>query len=73
MKPTAGYDGPTPEDEEKVKPPEECKWEVRLDSVASAVEGESHYATILVDDEPLGSMRLPSPDYVRWLRERIQE
>jgi len=68
---TSGYDGAK---KEELKPPEECEWIVKLNSVASNEdEPDVHYATITVDGEAVGSVRLPSPEYVRYLRERIHK
>ena len=73
MKISTGYEGPDyMEEEKKVKPPEECEWVVLVKEVADT-ESETLYATIECDKETLGMVRLPNPEYLRWLRERIQD
>ena len=72
---TSGYQGPDymDEEEKKVKPPEECEWKVSVLSVADNEEKpEIVFAAISTDGQVLGSVRLPNPEYLRWLRERIQ-
>jgi len=72
MKVSTGYEGPDYlEEDKKVKPPEECKWAVLEKKVADS-DDEVLYATIECDEETLGSVRLPNPEYLRFLRERIQ-
>lgn len=70
----AGYQGPDYLEEKKVKPPEECEWEISVLSVAdNDEEPEVVFAAISVDKHILGSVRLPNPEYLRFLRERIQD
>ena len=69
-----GYEGPfTPDDEEeKTKPPEDCEWELKIHNIAdSDSEPEVVFVTISIDGQVLGSVRLPNPEYLRFLRERI--
>jgi len=70
-KATGGYDGESLEDQ-KVKPPEDCEWEVRYLYVGQSEEDPSSFAVITLDGEPIGSVRVPNSEYIRWLRERIQ-
>jgi hypothetical protein len=70
---TGGYEGPDgPVENTKLKPPEDCLWELPIIHVGSQ-EGDDDtvYVTLLLDGEPLGSIRLPSSDYVRHLRQKI--
>jgi len=70
---TAGYEGPDDiEEDKKLKLPEDCLWELAIVSVGSQEDDDDTvYVTCLLDGEPLGSLRLPSPDYVRHLRQKI--
>lgn len=36
------------------------------------IEGEAVYARVVLNGEPIGMVRLPTPAHLRWLRERIQ-
>lgn len=69
-----GYQGPDYMEEEKeVKPPEECEWKLEIKQVGNTSEEIAKiYVTFECDGEVLGMVRLPNPEYLRWLRERIQ-
>jgi len=70
-----GYQGPDypPDETKKTKPPEECEWMISQKNVGNAEEDtDTIYAAFEVDGETLGMVRLPNPEYLRWLRERIQ-
>lgn len=69
---TGGYEGPDGTEIKKLKLPEDCLWELAIISVGSQ-EGDDDtvYVTFLLDGEPLGSLRLPSSEYVRYLRQKI--
>jgi len=72
---STGYQGPDyTEEEKKVKPPEECEWYLVENKVGdSSEETGTVYAAFECDGEVLGMVRLPNPEYLRWLRERIQK
>lgn len=71
---SSGYQGPNhPDEDKKTKPPEECEWSVSILNVAdSDSDTEVVFAAIYADGQVLGSVRLPNPEYLRYLRERIQ-
>jgi hypothetical protein len=71
---TSGYEGPdyTPGEDKKVKPPEDCTWSITQKNVGDSEEADTIYAAFECDGEVLGMVRLPNPEYLRWLRERIQ-
>jgi len=75
MTPTSsGYQGPDYGEDKKVKPPEDCVWYIVEKKVADSEEfTDVVYASFECDGEVLGMVRLPNPEYLRWLRERIQE
>ena len=70
----SGYQGPDYTEEKKnLKLPKDCEWLVKVLSVADSDESpDVVFASIEIDGEVLGSVRLPNPEYLRWLRERIQ-
>lgn len=65
---TGGYDGQT--EEKKLPPPEEAKWTVMVDEKLHS--DTAIYARLMIDGEVLGFFRVPSWEYLKWLREKIQ-
>ena len=57
----------------EIPPPEEVKWTVQLDRVAEGSDEHFVYARVEIDGEAIGMLRLPSAEYLRWIRERIQD
>jgi hypothetical protein len=73
MKSTSGYQGPS-SDDKKVDPPNEVEWLIKERQVGGDSEDDDTvYAAFEADGEVLGMVRLPNPEYLRWLRERIQK
>jgi len=75
MTPTStGYQGPDyTDDEKKTKPPEECEWLIVQKQVGDTnAESITVYAAFECDGEVLGMITLPNPEYLRFLRERMQ-
>ena len=74
MKDLTGYQGPDYMDKDKeTKPPGECEWYIIERKVGNTSKDiTTVYVAFECDGEVLGSLRLPNPEYLRWLRERIQ-
>ena len=73
MRSDSGYEGPDHLNKEKIKPPEDAEWIIKTKDVADSDEyTETVYAVFEVDGETLGMVRLPNPEYLRYLRERMQ-
>ena len=53
-------------------PPEEAKWKVEYQPIGSNESEKTFYVRLDADGKSLGLLRLPSLEYVRWLRERLQ-
>ena len=63
-----GYDDPD-DSVERILSPNTRKWELRLH-----VAGPGFVRIeVLLDEAPIGMLRLPDMEHVKWLRERIQK
>ena len=68
MKHITGYDEPEGY-EEQVPSPHMRKWELRLHA-----QGPGFVRLeVLLDEAPIGMLRVPDMTHVQWLRERIQQ
>ena len=67
---TTGYDGPTSEEDEKEKSPEDRTW--RVIHNRKILSDDAIYGIVELDGESIGMIRLPDMEHLGWLRERIQ-
>lgn len=71
--PSAGYDGPSgPNTHSEYSTPSPADQTWRIEKAAMLVEDETVIVRILLDDEPVGMIRLPSLAHLRYMRERLQ-
>jgi hypothetical protein len=68
VKHTTGYDG-VEDLEVKEISPHLRKWVLRTHAVGPGF----HRLEVLMDDQPIGMLRLPDNAHVQWLREKLQE
>ena len=59
--------------EKEIPPPDKAVWKIEITKVGEGeVEKDKIYVRIEIDGDVLGMLRLPSAEYLVWLRERIQ-
>jgi hypothetical protein len=61
---STGYEGPGPS---SGPGPGEQTWEVE----EVLIGGSGKYVVILLDKNPIGGLRLPSEDHIKWVKEKL--
>ncbi len=69
-----GYEEKLPsEDENKLPSPSSVSWTVELEVVGLALDEKSVSATIRIEDKIVGFVRLPSNEYLIYLRRLLAD
>lgn len=69
MSNVTGYD--PGKEEKKTPPPEKRNWTIDHVEVGRMDNSETVYASILLDGEVIGSVRLPNNDHLKYLRAKF--